>query len=124
MYRIGLQYFTLLKLSVWYGIERTIYLYSDAYKALIRSTMTYVSPAWKFAAQTHLLKLQRVQNRVLRTIGNFPKHTSIRDMHAAFQVQYVYDFITKSCRRQAEIFIITKMKMYAILDKAKPHTEK
>jgi hypothetical protein len=63
--------------------------------------MTY--PAWEFAAETHLLKLQRVQNRVLRTIGNFPRHTSIRDMHVALQVPYVYDYVTKLCRRQAEI---------------------
>jgi hypothetical protein len=25
------------------------------------------------------------------------------DMHVAFQMPYVYDFITKSCRQQAEI---------------------
>jgi hypothetical protein len=43
-----------------------------------------------------------VQNRVFRTIGNFPRGTSIRDMHVAFQVPYVYDYITKLCRRQAE----------------------
>jgi hypothetical protein len=33
--------------------------------------MTYDCPAWEFAAETQLLKLQRVQNRVLRTIANF-----------------------------------------------------
>jgi hypothetical protein len=73
------------------------------HKALIKSAMTYVCPAWEFAAETHLLKLQLVQNKVLRTIGNFPTHTSIRDMHLAFQVQYVYGYITTLCRRQAEI---------------------
>jgi hypothetical protein len=36
--------------------------------------MTYASPTWEFAAETHLLKLQ-----------------------------YIYDYITKFCRRQAEI---------------------
>jgi len=30
------------------------------YKALIRSVMTYVSPTWEFAAESHLLKLQRL----------------------------------------------------------------
>jgi hypothetical protein len=34
---------------------------------------------------------------------NVPRHTSIRDMHVAFQVTYVYNYITKLCRRQAEI---------------------
>jgi hypothetical protein len=42
-------------------------------------------------------------------------------MHVAFQIPYVYDYITKLCRRQAEIMSI--MKMYTILDKAKPHKE-
>jgi hypothetical protein len=44
-------------------------------KALIRSVMTYACPAWEFVAESHLLKLQRLQNRVLRTIGKFPRRT-------------------------------------------------
>jgi hypothetical protein len=40
---------------------------------------------------------------VLCTNGNFPRHTSVQDIHVAFQVLYVYDYITKLCRRQAEI---------------------
>jgi hypothetical protein len=72
-------------------------------KALIRSVMTYACPAWELAAESHLLKLQRLQNRVMRTIGNFPRRTSVRDLHVAFQILYVYDFITKLCRQQAEI---------------------
>jgi hypothetical protein len=54
-------------------------------------------------AESHLLKLQRLQNKVFRTIGSFPRRTSIRDMHVAFQIPYVYDYITKLCRQQAEI---------------------
>jgi hypothetical protein len=55
------------------------------------------------AAESRLLKLQRLQNKVLRTIGSFPRRTSVRDMHVAFQIQYVCDFITKTCRQQAEV---------------------
>jgi hypothetical protein len=65
--------------------------------------MTYACPAWDFAAECHLLKLQRLQNKVLRTIGNFLKRTSVRDMHKAFHMPFVYDYITKSCRQQAEV---------------------
>jgi hypothetical protein len=39
--------------------------------------MTYASLAWEFAANTHLLKLQCLQNKVLRTIGNFPRRTPV-----------------------------------------------
>jgi hypothetical protein len=33
------------------------------HKALIKSVMTYVSPAWEFVADIHLMKLQRLQNK-------------------------------------------------------------
>jgi hypothetical protein len=69
------------------------------HKGLIRSTMTYACPALEFAADNHLLKLQRLQNKVLRTIGNFPRRTPIRD----FKLPYIYDYITKLCRQQAEV---------------------
>jgi hypothetical protein len=65
--------------------------------------MTYACPAWEFVAEIYLLKLQRLQNKVLRTIGNLPRCTLVRNMHVAFQIPYVYDYTTKLCRRKAEI---------------------
>jgi hypothetical protein len=59
------------------------------HKALIRSVMAYACPAWEFAADTHLLKLQRLQNKVLRTTGNFPRCTPFRDLHTVFNLPYV-----------------------------------
>jgi hypothetical protein len=49
------------------------------------------------------MKLQRLQNKVLRTIGKFPRNTPVRDMHISFQILYVYDYITKLCRQQARV---------------------
>jgi hypothetical protein len=43
------------------------------YKALMRSKKTYACPAWELTADSHLLKLQRPQNRVFRTTGNLPQ---------------------------------------------------
>jgi hypothetical protein len=54
-------------------------------------------------AESHLLKLQRLQNKVLRTIRSFPRRTSVHDMHVVFQIPYIYDYITKSCRQQSEV---------------------
>jgi hypothetical protein len=65
--------------------------------------MTYACPTWDFAADSHLMKLQRRQNKVLRTIGNFPRRTSVREMHKAFSIPYIYDYITKLSRQQAEV---------------------
>jgi hypothetical protein len=57
-------------------------------RALIRSVMTYAYPAWEIMADIHLLKFQCLQKWFLRTIGNFPRHTSVRDIHMAFQIPY------------------------------------
>jgi hypothetical protein len=65
--------------------------------------MTYVCPAWDFAADTPLMKLKRLQNRVLRTTGNFPRCTQVRKLHKAFGTPYIYDYITKLSRQQAEV---------------------
>jgi hypothetical protein len=77
------------------------------HKALVRSVMTYACPAWELAADTYLLKLQLLQNKILRIIGSFPKCTPVRDLHTAFNLPYVHDYIkivqatsishTKSC---------------------------
>jgi hypothetical protein len=73
------------------------------HKALIRCVMTYAIPAWEFAADTHLMKLQCLQNKVLRTIGSFPRRTPVLDLHMAFEIPFVYDYITKLCRQQVEV---------------------
>jgi hypothetical protein len=73
------------------------------HKALIRTVITYACPAWELAADTYLLKLQRLPNKVLRTIGNVPRCTPVRDMHTAFNLPYVYDCIIKLCRQQVEV---------------------
>jgi hypothetical protein len=61
------------------------------------------SSAWEFAEDIHVMKLQRLQNKVLRTIGNYPRSTPVRDLHLAFQISFIYDYITKLCRQQAEV---------------------
>jgi hypothetical protein len=73
------------------------------HKVLIRSIMTYTCTAWEFTADTHLMKLPRLQNKVLLTTGKFPRNTPIRDMHISLQIPYVYDYITKLCRQQAQV---------------------
>jgi hypothetical protein len=70
--------------------------------ALIRRVMTYACPACEFAGDIYLLKLQSMQNNVLRTTGNFSRCTSVHDLHNASNLPYVYDYITKLCRQQAE----------------------
>jgi hypothetical protein len=49
------------------------------------------------------MKLQHLQNKVLRTIGKFSRNTLIHDIHISFQIPYVYDFKTKLCKQQAKV---------------------
>jgi hypothetical protein len=73
------------------------------HKALIRSVMTYACPTWEFVADTYLLKLQHLQNKVLHTTGNFPRCILVCDLNMVFNLPYVYNYITKLCRQQAEV---------------------
>jgi hypothetical protein len=73
------------------------------HKVLITLEMTYACPTWEVAVDTYLMKLQRLQNKFLRTTGNFPRCTPVRDLHTAFILLYIYDYMTKLCRQQAEV---------------------
>jgi hypothetical protein len=66
------------------------------HKTLITSVMSYACPVWEFAADTKLMKLQRLPSRVLR-------NTPVRKLHKAFSITYIYDYITKLSRQQAEV---------------------
>jgi hypothetical protein len=48
---------------------------------------------YQFAVKNYLLKLQLLQNKVLRTIGNFPRRTPGRDLYMAFKLPYIYIYI-------------------------------
>jgi hypothetical protein len=64
--------------------------------------MTWL-PTWKFMADTHILKLQRLQNKLLLTTGKFSMWTPVRNLHVAIHLLYVYDYVTKLCRQQVEM---------------------
>jgi hypothetical protein len=51
------------------------------YKQLTRPMMGYACPAWKFAACTHIRKLQVVQSKCLRLATGAPWYVSNRQRH-------------------------------------------
>jgi hypothetical protein len=89
------------------------------YKALIRPIKVYACPTWEYAADAHLLKLQCLQNRVLRAVGNFDRPTPVRELHVAFKLPDVYDYITKLWWKQADVIQNRLIQMYMQLDKEK-----
>jgi hypothetical protein len=90
-------YFLLISESLSAKIKLTLH------KALIRTVIKYACPAWELASDTYPLTLQRLQKKILSTIGNFTRCTPVRDMHTGFNLPYVYDYIRKLCRKQAEV---------------------
>jgi hypothetical protein len=89
-------------------IEGLCFLPSSCREIILQTigdTVQYACPTWVFAADTQLMKLQRLQNRVLRDTGKLDRRTPVRDFHLAFKIPYVYDYITKLCRRQAEVIL-------------------
>jgi hypothetical protein len=67
--------------------------------------MTYACPTWEYAANAHLFKLQRQQNRVLRAAVNLDRRTPVREMYVAFKIAYVCGYITKLRRTQADAIL-------------------
>jgi hypothetical protein len=53
--------------------------------------MVYACSIWGYATEAHLLKLQSLQNRVLRAIGSFDRRIPVRVMHMALKIPYLYD---------------------------------
>jgi hypothetical protein len=64
--------------------------------------MTYAWRRWEYAADDHLLILQHPQNRVFHATVNLVRWTPVRQLHVAFKVPYMYYYIPKLCRTQAE----------------------
>jgi len=70
------------RLSV--GTELTLY------RALVISVLTCACSTW----HSYLLKLKRLQNKVVRTVGSLSRCIPSQDLHMAFKIPYVYDFVT------------------------------
>jgi hypothetical protein len=73
------------------------------HKALIRTIVAYACPVSEFVAVKHLPKLQRLQNKVLCTIGKFPRRMPGREFHMSFKLPYIYDYVAKLCRQHVEV---------------------
>jgi hypothetical protein len=74
------------------------------YKGQIRSVVAYACPTLEYVADA-LLKLQRLQNRLLCAIGNLDRCTPDRQLPVAFKIAYVYDYINTLCRTALEIIL-------------------
>jgi hypothetical protein len=65
--------------------------------------MTQALSVWEFAADTLLIKLQCLENKVHHSTGNFPRRTPICEMQMGFHLPYVHDYMTKLCMQEPEV---------------------
>jgi hypothetical protein len=93
------------------------------HKALIGSIMTYACPAWEFAADTHLLKLHRLENKVLRTTGKFFRDTPIREYIPSNSIRIRFYKEIMQATSQSHSTSREYTYMFAILGKEKPDIE-
>jgi hypothetical protein len=61
---------TFIEVNSLFVIERLIAIINlILYKAIIGLLISYACPAWEFATDTHLLKLQHLQNEFVRNVS-------------------------------------------------------
>lgn len=65
------------------------------YKMILRTTALYGCQIYCTAANTHIQKLQKFQNQILRLILDAPRTTSIEELHQRTSMQYIEDQIKK-----------------------------
>jgi hypothetical protein len=63
------------------------------YNAYLRPIMTYACPVWANCAKSHILHLQRLQNKILRMVLNAEYNTKIAHLHHVTKQPYINDFI-------------------------------
>ena len=75
------------------------------YTTIIRPIITYASPVWNSCAKTHKMKLQRTQNKFLKTILNVPPWFRTRTLHSICQVPSIEKFTAKIVQKFNTRFI-------------------
>ena len=63
------------------------------YKLFIRSVLTYAAPVWSYTSPSNYRRLQVLQSKCLRVIGNYPRCTPIPCLHTTLNITPISDFI-------------------------------
>lgn len=65
------------------------------FKQIFRPVLTYGCPAFCSASNTQMVRLQRLQNRVLRIITDSDRYTPVRRIHEKAKVPLLNDYVLK-----------------------------
>jgi hypothetical protein len=75
--------------SVFKGERLSAHIEVTVHKSLFTSEVSYACLACQLSANTYLLNLQRLQNTLPRTTGNFPRCPPVGDFHKVFSLTHV-----------------------------------
>ena len=64
---------------------------------------TYCSLCILNAAETHIQKLQLIQNQALRIISKFPAYVAIEDLHDCSGLPYVKDYLAECAQKKLTV---------------------
>jgi hypothetical protein len=65
------------------------------YKSILRPLLTYGCQVWGTASKTHIHKIQKFQNKILRISVNAPWFIRNRQLHKDLKIQTIEEFIKK-----------------------------
>lgn len=65
------------------------------YKTVIRPKITYGAPAWICTSETNIKKLQRTQNKILKTILGLPRTFSTNVLHSLLKIDDIRTALKK-----------------------------
>ena len=73
------------------------------YKTIIRSIFEYCSICIVSAAETHIQKLQLVQNQSMRIISRTPAYVAIDDLHDCCGLSHIKDYLKECAQKKLNL---------------------
>ena len=67
------------------------------YKQVILPAIEYAAPVWKSCAKSHKIRLQRMQNKILKMVLNLPTHTRTLRVHQMAEMELLDDRLDRIC---------------------------
>jgi Reverse transcriptase (RNA-dependent DNA polymerase)/Endonuclease-reverse transcriptase len=65
------------------------------YNTIVRPSLTYASPIWGGCSDTHLERLQRLQNRALKAALSLPRFARTADIHRQLNQELLRDYMRR-----------------------------
>ena len=62
------------------------------YKSIVRPVITYGCSAWHTVSDSTYNKLQILQNKFLRVVGNYPRYTPITKNHNDLKIEMIKNY--------------------------------